>query len=551
MAGSKEKSAKVKKRGKSVNKKAIFVVVFFGGILLTSTIMFALPPPDPTMSADDMESDITKTGTPMDNFPDDQRATFCGIGEPKSTTYVKEYQIPTVCTQPLAIKISPDGNVWFIESNVGQIAKFDPISEKFTEFENEMWPKNSRTMSWGMDYSSDGAMWYTDGTYDTIWRFDTINEKYEAVSFPQNEEGSLPQKLSIHGSNIIVNDFTGSKITFFDLSQYVDEITYSSVVAPIPNSFTGDFAVDSQNNLWYTNWVPDVAVSSGVLLKFNIEKYKQDSYLAGTGMDISLENYFEVFDFPQDLNTANGLSVDENDNVWIVDTSSSFFFKFDPITNEFTKFVTSTPQKSAYGNATGIIKSPISRPYWTQTDMNGNLFFNEQTSNQIAVYDIKNSYLVEYMVPSKNPNWADCNIESSSDCGVAQIFGFDAIDNQIWFTEWAENKIGVVDTKKPLPFSVSTDKNSLTLKNGESQTITLNVDSSSNTGKINFNSAHTASTATASSDIQISHTMINPNEILVTVTANPIAIAGDYKLLLGVYNSEVNVSKFIDITIEP
>ena len=45
--------------------------------------------------------------------------------------------------------------------------------------------------------------------------------------------------------------------------------------------------------------------------------------------------------------------------------------------------------------------------------------------------------------------------------------------------------------------------------------------------------------------------MINSNEILVTVTANPIAIAGDYKLLLGVYNSEVNVSKFIDITIEP
>ena len=89
------------------------------------------------------------------------------------------------------------------------------------------------------------------------------------------------------------------------------------------------------------------------------------------------------------------------------------------------------------------------------------------------------------------------------------------------------------------------------MKNGESQTITLNVDSSSNTGKINFNYAHTASTATASSDIQISHTMINPNEILVTVTANPIAIAGDYKLLLGVYNSEVNVSKFIDITIEP
>ena len=494
------------------------------------------------------EQGITITNTPMDNFPDDQRATFCGEGNAKSTSYVKEYRIPTLCTQPLAIKIAPDGNIWFVESNVGNIAKFNPNTETFTEFDNQVWPEGARTMSWGMDYSSDGAMWYTDGSFDTIWRFDTIDEKYDAVSYPVSEEGSLPQKLAIHGSNIIVNDFTGSKITFFDLSQNTDEITYSSIVAPIPNSFTGDFDIDSKNNLWYTNWVPD---TNGLLLKFNIEKYKQDSFLASTGVDITLENYFEVFDFHPDLNAANGLSIDENDNIWIVDTTSSFFFKFDPITKQFTKFVTSTPQKSAYGNATGIIKSPISRPYWSQTDMHGNLFFNEQTSNQIAVYDIKKSQLVEYMIPSKNPNWADCDVESNSDCGVAQIFGFDITDDQIWFTEWAENKIGVIDTKKPLPFSVNIDKDSLVLKKGESQTVILNIDSLSNAGKINFNSAHTASTATTTSDIQISHTMNNSNEILVTVTANQIALAGDYKLLLGVHNSEVNVSKYIDVTIEP
>ena len=44
--------------------------------------------------------------------------------------------------------------------------------------------------------------------------------------------------------------------------------------------------------------------------------------------------------------------------------------------------------------------------------MNGNLFFNEQTSNQLAVFDIDNAQLVEYMVPSKNPNWADCEDKS-------------------------------------------------------------------------------------------------------------------------------------------
>ena len=534
--------------------KGILAFAFLGGILLTSTVMFALPPPPPTMTPEELameEQGFTFTNTPMDNFPDDQRDTFCGIGDPKSTSYVKEFEIPTVCTQPLAIKVAPDGIVWFVESNVGNIAKFDPVSEKFTEFENAIWPEGARTMSWGMDYSPDGKMWYTDGSFDTIWRFDTINEEYDAIQYPVSDEGSLPQKLTIHGSNIIVNDFTGSKITFLDLSQNTDEITYSSIVAPIPNSFTGDFAIDSENNLWYTNWIPD---STGLLLKFNIEKYKQDSYAVGTGigLDLSLEDYFEVYDFPQDLNTANGLSIDENDNVWIVDTSSSFFFKFDPIDQTFTKFITSPPQKSTYGNFTGIIKSPISRPYWSQTDMNGNFYFNEQTSNQLAIFDINKEHLVEYMVPSKNPNWADCEDKSNSDCGVAQIFGFDVVRDKIWFTEWAGNKIGVVDTKKPLPFSVKIDVESITLKKGETKTITLSVNlPSSNTGDINFNSAHTASTVTMSSDILVSHTFNKSDEIIVSVTASEIALSGDYKLLLGVFNPEVNVSKYIDVTIEP
>ena len=274
--------------------------------------------------------------------------------------------------------------------------------------------------------------------------------------------------------------------------------------------------------------------------------------MASTGIDIPLENYFDVYDFPDDLNTANGLSVDENDNVWIVDTSSSFFFKFDPNEEKFTKFVTSTPQKSAYGNSTGIIKTPISRPYWTETDMNGNLIFNEQTSNQLAVFDIDNERLVEYMVPSKNPNWADCEDKSKSDCGVAQIFGFDVIDDKIWFTEWAENKIGVVDTGKSLPFTVNTNVESITLKKGETETISLSINpSSSNIGDINFNFAHTASTVTKSSDLLISHDFNNSNEIIVSITASQIALSGDYKLLLGVFNSEVNVSKYVDVIIEP
>ena len=530
--------------------------MFFGGILLTSTILFALPPPDPTMSQEEFEignmmDGCTKTGTPMDNFPDEQRATFCGVEDAKSNTYVTEYKIPTLCTQPLAIKVTPDGNVWFIESNTGNIARFIPSTEKFTEFEKEVWQEQGRTMSWGMVYSPDGTLWYTDGTYDSIWKFSTITETYDGIAYPAEASGSLPQKLEIDGSNVFVNDFTGGKITIFDLAQNMDGVTYMSVLNPIPEAFTGDIAIDSNNNLWYTNWVVD---TTGFLVKLNLEDYQSEVSIDDS--EGTLEKYIEVFDFPNDLNTANGLSIDQNGDVWIVDTSSSFFFKFDPTTEEFTKYITTTPPLSTYGNSTGVIKSPVSRPYWIDTDNLGNLVFNEQTSNQIGVLDVKNESLVEYMIPSKNPNWADCDLESSANCGVAQIFGFDITDGAIWFTEWAENNIGVIDTTKPLPFSINTDKQILVLKKGESGKINLTITYRNISDSINseIKTSHTASSTTNFTDLLISSSRSSPQgnseSVSLTIHASQTSLTGNYKVLLGIGNNEVTVSQYVDVIIE-
>ena len=80
-----------------MNKKGLLVAIFFGTILLTSTVAISLP--NLMNPLDDSETTIT--GTPADNFPDAQRAQFCGSGDAKSTTYVTEYTIPTVCTNPL------------------------------------------------------------------------------------------------------------------------------------------------------------------------------------------------------------------------------------------------------------------------------------------------------------------------------------------------------------------------------------------------------------------------------------------------------------------
>ncbi len=529
--------------------KGILAIGFLGGILLTSTVLFALPPPPPTMTESEMisEAAITKTGSPMDNYPDEQRDTFCGTGNAKSNTFVTEYKIPTVCTQPLAIQVTPDGQVWFVESNVGRIANFDPVTETFTEYENPYWPDAMRSMNWGIDYSSDNSLWYTDGSSDSIWQFSINDKNYTALTFPVSESGSLPQRLEIYGSNVFVNDFTGGKLTLFDISQNSDAVEYTSIVNPIPESFTGDFALDSQDNVWYTSWRPD---DVGVLAKVKISMYTQD-----LNEDESLsENDIEAFEFPKDLNTANGLSIDSNGNLWIADTSSSFFFKFDPTTEEFTKYITHVPPLITYGNETGVIKDPISRPYWTDFDNYGNLVINEQTSNKIGILNVSTESFIEYMIPSKNPNWGDCG--DLKDCGIAQAFDFSIHDKKIWFTEWVENNIGVLDTEKPLPFTVESDTQKASVKKGETVDVILTVNYSDVSSYINseFLSAHTASKTINFSDIEISSyrdpLQNNTESILVSISASENSLSGDYKVLLGIGNDEVTVSKFIDVTIE-
>ena len=67
-------------------------------------------------------TETTVTGTPADNYPNDNRITFCGTNSTKSNRYITEFNVPTFCAQPLAITTDSSGNIWFTESNTGNIA---------------------------------------------------------------------------------------------------------------------------------------------------------------------------------------------------------------------------------------------------------------------------------------------------------------------------------------------------------------------------------------------------------------------------------------------
>jgi len=498
--------------------------------------------------------EFTITGTPADNFPDEQRAQFCGSGDAKSTKYVKEFSIPTPCTNPLAVVTDYDGNVWFTQTNTGKVAKFDPTTERFTEYDNPLWPPGARSMMWGIDYAPDGSVWFTDEAYDSVWKFSTIDEKYERLGYP-SEGNSLPQKLKIYGSQIIINDFTGNKLTLLDPSPSSGDINYLSIPSPVDNSVTADFAVDANKNIWFTNWLFQ---QGGVLVKFNQNGYL-DSVANSNEQFLPLLDFVEVYALPPELLTPNGAVVTNDGTIWLADTTTSFFFNFDPFTEEFTQYVTADPLLSTYGDQSGIVQSvPGSRPYWIEADEQGRLVFNEQAANNISVMDPKLQSLVEYHVPSKNPYWGDCDPGTgimSADCGIAQIFDFAIDGEKIWFTEWVENNIGVVDTSVPLPIEIQLESDTLILTPGDSQNFNFIVYPKSQNDmdvSLVLSPTHEFLNVDLVNDTPKTFQLDfdTPRSIHTTISASEDAVSGTYKILLGVQSSDIAISKFITVTIE-
>jgi len=554
-------------------KKGIIFFAVVAGIMLSSGVTIAINPGQwlddssdfDEITAEELDAfDLDALGLEL-GYSGDELSQFCSANElAGSNEYVKEYKIPTACTQPLAITVDHNGIVWFAQTNTGKVAKFDPLTETFTEYDNSVWknverifvasaiennvePTKLRSMMWGIDYFPDGSIWFTDEATDAIWKFSIDDESYDRISYSQNDEGksSLPQKLVIEGSKIIINDFTGGRLSFLDYAQDEQGLLHYAIPSVVENAVTSDFAIDSDKNVWYTNWIPG---GQGILVKIDYPGYEFQSSQGEVTQGLLLQDFVEWYNFPAGLTTPNGVTVGPDQNIWLADTSSNYFFSFDPKTEGFTKYVTSIPTIDSYGDASGFIKNPVSRPYWIEHS-DGNLIMNEHNANRIGVFNPSSETFVEYTVPSRNPNWADC--EGIEYCGVAQVFDFAVAGEKIWFTEWVENNIGVVDTSIPLPFSIAIDKDKITLEKGQTTQITLEV---TKTGSAYMYDASVNSSSTSTfSDIIITHennfSLSGKTTISVEIMASEHALSGTHKVLLGAYTDDIAVSQFITVTV--
>ena len=128
----------------NTRKKGIIFFAVVAGIMLSSGVTIAINPaqwfgPTTVMEDELTDEEFDALGLEL-GYNDDQALQFCSTNEyAMSNEYVKEYKIPTACTQPLAITVDHNGMVWFAQTGTGKVAQFDPLTETFTEYANPVW----------------------------------------------------------------------------------------------------------------------------------------------------------------------------------------------------------------------------------------------------------------------------------------------------------------------------------------------------------------------------------------------------------------------------
>lgn len=483
---------------------------------------------------------------------------FCGINsKPNSNQYIKEIKLNNECEMPLAIIY--DDNVeglWYISTKQGSLILYQPESHIFTKYDIPTWPSRDNPIDssqvWDLKLDpSNENLWFTDEKQNLIWKFSKQNKEFEHFKIPEtNLSFGTIYPVSIDFDNnghIFFAGIRSQSLWMGNLSLMKSSTSDGIAQIPLPvENFkdfdpsvisTGSIVVDKKNN---NVWVSVLAFGyKGQIYKYDITNKSFKKYDLG------------------DLPSPVGMTIDEKGNIWVSDHGTSIFVKLNPINGSLTKFITSTASQKIFAGEE-VNGQAYTLPYWMKKGQNNSIIFNEHTGNKIGKFFPDELKLVEYWIPSQNKLFGQCKPDiPENSCGIGNVLQLtDETDNRsIWFTEWSENKIGYVNTSIPLPFSIKTENNEITLTPGESKQIRFEINAH------NDSSLHpiSSSTLTPSGDLGTSYGIFSENSIalkkdeskeisFVFTLSNDVAM-GNYILMLGAEDDIISISKAILIKV--
>jgi virginiamycin B lyase len=437
--------------------------------------------------------------------------------------------------------------VWYVSAKRGLLGSYNTAENKFNEYNIPEWPSREQAftrssswqMSWTVRIDGNGNVWFTDQN-NAIWRFNKASESFDMFNVPAKYPSDM--EFDANG-NIYFIGIRSHSIFFDDVSKMRNGTSEGFTEIPLPlDGFEGIDPDDVTSGLLVVdNERNDVWVSLLVFpTKGQLFQY-----------DIDTNKVVRTVDLPADLSSPVGASLDNSGNLWVADHGTSVFFKYDPVNDKITKFVTSIASPKIFGGTTPARAYTL--PYWVERGSDGSIWFNEHTGNKMARFDPEELTLTEYWIPSQNRLWGFCPPDATT-CGLANAMQFAVgSDNQVWFSEWTENKIARLDTAKQIPLEVSAP-DEVTVARGDSTEIKVTIDVPSDfSGKMMASGTFLPNGMLGNSSGIFSEESVSisggSKQVSYTFTPAENLAAGQYIIMVGAGNDDVSLMKAVRVNI--
>jgi streptogramin lyase len=383
--------------------------------------------------------------------------------------FVKEYPMPSG-SWPNGIMVDRNGIVWTVGTMSNILISFDPGQEKIKSVypirekivdstDTKSKNKSSRTirMVWSIVEDKDGFIWFSHG--GSLWRFDPLSGHFNLISEVRN--APFQMKTDSSTGNIWFTTFSGSTV---GVIQKIDNTskginrgndTTTRINNTIDSSENNEYEIvefSIDNNETFPSglflegdhvWITDT-LQFDRIIKFkpifddngrvvDIAKIMQipsspsTSASQSTSTNKSNEQKDQIFDTPADI------VVLDNTSLWVTEHGPSLVTEFNFTSKQIKKYPTSSSSRHL-----------TTLPYWISTGSNDNtsFWFNEHIGNRMAYFNTTSMTLTEYEVPTRNA--------TNGYIANALMLSVDPTNNnRVWFTEFNNDKIGMVTSVFP------------------------------------------------------------------------------------------------------
>ncbi len=317
--------------------------------------------------------------------------------------YFREYALDHVSSGPAIVAVDEDDNIWVALAKSGKLARFSNGAIELFEIGAESRPVGLAVGTKANGHT--GTIWIAASYDNKIIQFNTASRQKHEFKIEGEKSWPFIVGLGPDGS-VWFTQRASSKIG--RLYPATGEMRHYDV--PTPNAGPAGLAVDPRSGrVWFTQSYADrigvLEPDSGRIHEYSMGDSSTGlvSGPAGIALDsqggvwfAKLEGklgylapgseHIDIIDVPQEAKRPAGIAVAADGDIWVLALDGNLLLRYRPSTQRFILYPVPTGEPDERPNVPPIART--SRPFGISIDRQGNVWFSQQYTGQLAVLDI-------------------------------------------------------------------------------------------------------------------------------------------------------------------